>query len=163
MKLWVNLRPSLSFFFFYNKKTKLLCDSSTNCEAEKGMNIFWSQTNLYLLPTVWIVWMFLRGLRINECRWWRGAGTPPNPAECTGMGNVGGCKEKDGWTEGCWRDDGERLNGSTWQLIERGSRVATPCNLLAGPWCMQAWYQQARQTHARKRERAVRRDKLVFS
>lgn len=67
----------------------------------------------------------------------------------------------DGWKD-AWRDDGGRLNGSTWQLIERGSRVATLCNLLAGPWCMQPWYRQDWQTHAGN-DRAVRRDKLVFS
>lgn len=43
----------------------------------------------------------------NDCRRWRGAGTPPNPPECTGMEGVGGCKEKggwmNGWMEGCWR------------------------------------------------------------
>lgn len=54
--------------------------------------------------------------------------------------------------DGCWRDDGKCLNGSIWQLIERGSRVATLCNLLAVPWCMQAWYQHAWQTLAGMRE-----------
>lgn len=125
---------------------------ASTVKQKKGWKIFWSQTDLCLLMTVWKVWMLLRGLWRNECRWWRGAGTPPNPAECTGMGSVGGCKEMDEWMDGCWRDDGERLNGSTWQLIERRSRVATLCNLLAGPWCMQAWYQQAWQTHAWMRE-----------
>lgn len=75
-------------------------------------------------------------------------------------GECGG--RMDGWMEECWRDDGERLDGSTWQLIERGSRVATLCNLLAGPWCMQAWYQQTWQTHARMRESSEERQACVF-
>lgn len=97
----------------------------------------------------------------NECRWWRGAGTPPNPAGCTGR-EGGGSVKMDGWMEGCWRDDRGCLNGSTWQLSERGSRVATLCNLLAVPWCMQAWYHSRPGKHTLEWGSSEERRATVF-
>lgn len=96
------------------------------------------------------------GLNANEQKKWlqtmKRSRNTSQPSWVHRYGGWGDARRRvDGWMDG-WKDVGERLNGSTWQLIERGSRVASLCNLLAGPWCMQAWYQQAWQTHTRLRE-----------
>lgn len=80
----------------------------------------------------------------------------------------GQTEEEEGWMRR-WRDGwrgekGKCLSGSTWQLSERGSRVATLCNLLAGPWCMQAWHHAKPGKHSLEWERqtAGRKDRGTF-